>query len=81
MLKLQGDETADEADERLGISSEEKKRCQKMTNKVKEIQDFLHKRGIDVTGTSIINAAIDLTRRLGAGNYTFVCEFEKRKSK
>ena len=47
-----------------------------MENKVKEIQKYLEKRGIIVTETSIVNAAIDIAERLGAGKYTFVCEFE-----
>ena len=46
-----------------------------MENKVKEIQDYLEKRGIIVTETAIVNAAIDIAQRLGAGKYTFVCEF------
>jgi hypothetical protein len=44
--------------------------------KVKEIQDYLEKRGIVVTETSIVNMAIDIVERLGAGKYTFACEFE-----
>jgi len=47
-----------------------------MENKVKEIQDYLEKRGIIVTETSIVNMAIDITERLGAGIYTFASEFE-----
>jgi len=47
-----------------------------MTDKVKEIQDYLKKRGIIVAETTIVNTAIDLVERLGAGKYTFACEFE-----
>jgi len=47
-----------------------------MENKVKEVQDYLEKRGITVTETSIVNTAIDIAERLGAGKYTFVAEFE-----
>lgn len=47
-----------------------------MINKVKDVQDYLEKRGIIVTETAIVNAAIDIAERLGAGKYTFACEFE-----
>ena len=50
-----------------------------MENKVRDVQDYLEKRGIIVSETSIINAAIDIAERLGAGRYTFVCEFEVRR--
>jgi uncharacterized protein with GYD domain len=45
-------------------------------NRVKEIQGYLKEHGIKVSETAIVNAAIDLACRLGAGKYTFVCEFE-----
>ena len=48
-----------------------------MENNVKEIQNYLEKRGIVVTETSIVNAAIKIATRWG-GNYVFVCEFERR---
>jgi hypothetical protein len=48
-------------------------------NKVMEVQDYLRARDIKVSETAIVNAAIDIARRLGAGDYTFVCEFEERK--
>jgi len=47
-----------------------------MADKVKEIQEYLEKRGIIATETSIVNMAIDIAERLGAGKYTFVAEFE-----
>ena len=47
-----------------------------MENKVRDIQEYLEKRGINASETSIINAAIDIAERLGAGKYTFACEFE-----
>ena len=47
-----------------------------MENKVKEVQDYLEKRGIIVTETSIVNAAIDLARRWG-GNAVFIGELTK----
>ena len=47
-----------------------------MPDKVKEVQDYLKKRGIIVAETTIVNTAIDLVERLGAGKYTFACEFE-----
>jgi len=50
-----------------------------MGNNVKEVQDFLEKRGIIVSETWITNAAIDLVRRLGAGDWTFACYYEEKK--
>ena len=50
-----------------------------MKNKVKDVQEYLEKRGIIVSETSIINAAIDIAERLGVGKYTFVCEFDARR--
>jgi len=47
-----------------------------MENEVKDVQDYLEKKGISVTETSIVNMAIDLAERLGAGKYTFVAEVE-----
>lgn len=48
-------------------------------NKVREVQDYLAKRGIQVSEVGIIDAAITIARRLGAGDYTFALEFEKEK--
>lgn len=50
-------------------------------NKVKEVQDYLKEKGIKVSEVAIINSAIDIARRLGAGNYTFVWEFEEKEKK
>ena len=47
-----------------------------MKNKVREVQEYLKKRGIIVAETTIVNTAIELVERLGAGKYTFACEFE-----
>ena len=44
--------------------------------KVKEVQEYLHERGIDVSETTIINVAFDLARRWG-GNAVFVGEVLK----
>lgn len=49
-------------------------------NKVREVQDYLRARGIEVSETTIVNAAIDIARRLGAGDDSFVCEFEDKKN-
>ena len=49
--------------------------------KVKEIQDYLKTKGYVVAETSIVDMAIDLTRRLGAEEYTFLCEHLRRKEK
>jgi hypothetical protein len=52
-----------------------------MNDKVKEVQDYLEKKGFKVAETAIIDMAIDLTRRLGADDWTFACEAEARKEK
>ena len=52
-----------------------------MKNKVKEVQEYLEKKGFEVTETAIVDMAIDLTRRLGADDWTFACEAEARKEK
>ena len=43
--------------------------------KVKEVQDYLAEYGIEVSEVAIINAAVDIAKRLGADKWTFVCEF------
>jgi hypothetical protein len=48
-----------------------------MKNNVKEVQEYLHKNGIDVSETAIIDAAFKIATRWG-GNWVFVCEFKKR---
>jgi len=50
---------------------------EKMKDKIKEIQEYLEKRGINVTETAIVNAAIAIATRWG-GNWVFVCEFKQR---
>jgi hypothetical protein len=52
-------------------------------HKVEEVQRYLEARGIIVSETAIVNAAMDIACRLGAGKYNFVCEFDggKRKRK
>ena len=52
-----------------------------MDEKVKEVQDYLEKKGFVVSKTTIVDMAINLTRRLGAGDWTFVCEYLARKEK
>lgn len=52
-----------------------------MSEKVKEVQDYLKSKGIVVAETRIVDMAIDLARRLGAGDWTFACEAEARKEK
>jgi hypothetical protein len=49
-----------------------------MSEKVKEVQEYLHKKGIDVSETAIIDAAFKIATRWG-GNLVFVCEFRKEK--
>jgi hypothetical protein len=49
-----------------------------MKNKVKEVQEYLHNKGIDVSETAIIDASFKIATRWG-GNWVFVCEFRKEK--
>lgn len=49
-------------------------------DKVGDIQNYLRKKGIKVSETAIIDAAIKIATRWG-GNYVFVVEFEGRESK
>jgi cytidylate kinase len=52
-----------------------------MNEKVKDIQKYLKKKGIDVAETSIVDMAIDLAERLGPGRFVFVSEAIYRKEK
>jgi hypothetical protein len=52
-----------------------------MKNKVKEVQEYLSVRGIEVSEVAIVDAAIDMIRMTGAGLYSFVCEFERREKR
>ena len=51
-----------------------------MENKVRDIQEYLEKRGIIASETSIVNAAIDLARRWG-GNAVFIGELTQVSDK
>jgi hypothetical protein len=44
-----------------------------------EVQDYLRARGIKVSETAIVNAAIDIARRSGADDDIFVREFVVRE--
>ena len=48
--------------------------------KVEQVQEYLEKKGIIATETTIVNAAIDLARRWG-GNAVFIGELTKRVDK
>lgn len=48
-------------------------------HKVEEVQHYLEARGITVSETAIVNAAIDIVRRTGPGLYSFVCLFEREE--
>jgi hypothetical protein len=52
-----------------------------MTEKVKEVQDYLETQGIIVAETTIVDTAIYLVRRNELGLYAFVRELEKEKRK
>lgn len=42
---------------------------------LKDVKAYLRQHGIKVDDKAIIEAAIKLTRQLGAGDWTFVCHF------
>jgi hypothetical protein len=50
-----------------------------MSEKVKEIQDYLEEKGIIVSEITILDAALRIATRWG-GNWVFVCEFRKREA-
>lgn len=52
-----------------------------MNEKVKDVQKYLKTKGYVVAETSIVDMAIDLALRLGAGYWTFACEAKARKEK
>lgn len=41
---------------------------------IETIKEYLKKEGVEATESEIVGAAIRVTRRLGAGDWTFVCE-------
>jgi hypothetical protein len=43
---------------------------------IKRIHDYLRARGVHATPMMIIGAAITVTKRLGAGDYTFYSELK-----
>lgn len=47
--------------------------------KVKDVQNYLREKGIIVAETWIVNAAVDLTRRLGADYWTFACYYKEKE--
>ena len=51
-----------------------------MMDKVKEVQEYLWKRGIEVTETSIVHVAIVIATRWG-GNEVFTCHFQEKKKR
>lgn len=51
----------------------------KMNKEVKNIQKYLKSKGIEATEDEIIEAAIRIATRLGAGDWTFACEFQQER--
>ena len=49
-----------------------------LDDKLLEIRKYLKEHGIDASSDDILDAAIILARRMGAGNWSFVCEFRNR---
>lgn len=49
-------------------------------NKVREVQKYLHKEGIEASEVAIIDAAIDIARRIsGMEDWVFVREFRGKR--
>ena len=48
-------------------------------NRVKEVQEYLHQNGMDVSEVSIVNAAIKIATRYN-GKYIFLHEFKRGKN-
>ena len=49
-----------------------------VAKEVKELSAYLKKKGITATDSEIVMTAIKLARQLGAGSWSFVCEFKER---
>ena len=45
---------------------------------IKELSLYLKRKGITATNSEIVMTAINLARQLGAGDWTFCCEFKNR---
>lgn len=52
-----------------------------LDDKISNIKKYLKKRGIDASSDEILEAAIRLARRMGAGDWSFVCELKARKER
>lgn len=48
-------------------------------DEVMKIYDYLKEHDVDVTGADIVEAALTLAKRMGAGNWSFVCELRNKK--
>lgn len=46
---------------------------------LRRIIDYLHIHGVNVTASELISSSLKLTRRLGAGDWTFVCHFREEE--
>ena len=47
--------------------------------KIRQIDTYLEEHGVRVSDSEIVDAAITLAKRMGAGNWSFVCELKHRK--
>ena len=47
-------------------------------DEIKKIEKYLKEHKVVASRTEIVNAAIILARRLGAGDWTFACHFNLR---
>lgn len=45
-------------------------------HEIAKIKTYLKKKGINASETDIVLAAIKIAKRLGADNWTFVCELK-----
>ena len=50
-----------------------------LDTELKAIERYLKEHGVRATREEIVMSAIILTRRMGAGDYSFVCEFRNRE--
>jgi len=59
---------------KASYSPNEKEDMNEANTELSIIQDYLIAKGIHVSQAEIVLAAIHIAKRLGAGNWTFVCE-------
>ena len=48
-------------------------------DEIMQLYDYLAEHDVHVSGADIVEAALILAKRMGAGNWSFVCEMKHRK--